>query len=373
MLGHWARIVALALVSVNAAGCAPRGLKAPAHDPRIWTQYLGAASRAPSAREVLGAELAPLWSADMGKPAAGALAVGERVVAVMGFDRYLTLVDWETGRRLWRRRLNTTGAAGPLLAGDRVYAVTGGQKGRIYAARLQNGAKLWSFDFRFVSAPIAVADEVVVAASENGRIVAIDTADGRVRWRRALGRPVRSGVSLIGDRVLAATDDSLFLLSLDDGHTQLVAALPGPLVAPPALAGQTVIVASPDGYIAAFAAEDLRQLWIRQVGEPIFGSPAVARDTVYAVTVTGRLWAIPLAEPDRGTAVELGVPVRAAPAPLADGVLVGTVGGEVLFAPADGSPVRRRVRVDGPIEQQPIVSRGTLLVADGRGILHVWR
>ena len=116
MLGHWARIVALALVSVNAAGCAPRGLKAPAHDPRIWTQYLGTASRAPSARGVLAAELASLWSADMGKPAAGALAVGERVVAVMGFDRYLTLVDWETGQRLWRRRLNTTGAAGPMAA-----------------------------------------------------------------------------------------------------------------------------------------------------------------------------------------------------------------------------------------------------------------
>jgi hypothetical protein len=62
--------------------------------------------------------------------------------------------------------------------------------------------------------------------------------------------------------------------------------------------------------------------------------------------------------------------VRAAPTPTADGVLIGTTAGEVLLARGDTSV--RRARVDGPVEQPPLVRHGVLLVIDGKGRVMAW-
>jgi hypothetical protein len=51
---------------------------------------------------------------------------------------------------------------------------------------------------------------------------------------------------------------------------------------------------------------------------------------------------------------------------------VGTTAGEVLLARGEGS-VERRVRVDGPVEQPPIIKDGVLLVIDGKGRVLTWR
>jgi hypothetical protein len=107
--------------------------------------------------------------------------------------------------------------------------------------------------------------------------------------------------------------------------------------------------------------------------EPVMNSPAVARDTVFAVTIGGSVWRIPLGAPGEASAVQLGVTVRAAPAPLAQGLLVATVAGEVLWVSGPSATPRWQVRVDGPIDQPPIVDQGLLIFLDGRGRIHAWR
>jgi hypothetical protein len=175
----------------------------------------------------------------------------------------------------------------------------------------------------------------------------------------------------VGDHLLVATDDSLFLLSPQTGEIVHRAAAPGTVVAPPAWSGDTIIVTSPDGLVAAIAHDDLRTLWSVDTDDPIFGMPAIARDTAFAVTLSGALWRIPLRVPWEPTAVPLGITVRAAPAPTADGVLVASTAGEVLFTRGDS--IEARARVDGPVEQAPIVRDGVLLVIDGKGRVLTWK
>jgi hypothetical protein len=364
-------MLALLLGSVNAGACAPRVTHGPASDPGGWSQPLGSGTRAPSADEIPPQQPDRWWRAKLGRAAAGPPALGDQVIAALGVDRDLTLLDWETGRQIWQRRLSAPGAGGPLIVGDRVYAASAGRSAQVYAYRLENGKQMWRRSVGPVIGPIATVRGFVIVATEAGEVMALAPTDGDRRWSRRLHGPVRSGVTAMGDDILVATDDSLFLLAAGDGAERASMPTPGAVVAPPAWQGDTVVLASPDGFLLGVRRTDLSLLWSIRTDSPIFGGPAIARDTVFAISIGGRLWRVPLADPYAETSVSLGMPVRAPPAPVANGILVGTVGGEVLLVGRDS--VERRARVAGPIEQPPIVRRGVLLVIDGKGVMEAWR
>ncbi len=364
-------MLALVLGSVNASACAPRIMHGPASDPSGWSEPLGSGTRAPSADETLPPEPDRWWRVGLGRAASGPPALGDQVIAVLGADRDLTLVQFESGKPIWRRRLSAPGAGGPLIAGDRVYAASAGRSAQVYAYRLEDGKRLWRREVGPVVGPIATAHGLVIVATEAGEVTALTPAGGQRRWTRRLHGPVRSGVTALGDDVLVASDDSLFLLAALDGTVRHSVAALGAVIASPAWQGDTIVLASPDGLLLGLGRHDLALLWSIRTDGPIFGGPVIARDTVFAVSVGGRLWRVPLANPYDHTSDRLGAPVRASPAPVANGILIGTLAGEVLLVGRD--TVVRRARLAGPIEQPPIVRHGVLLVIDGKGTMEAWR
>jgi hypothetical protein len=94
---------------------------------------------------------------------------------------------------------------------------------------------------------------------------------------------------------------------------------------------------------------------------------------LYALARNGRLWIIPAGAPAAARSLDLGIVATAGPTPVAAGVLVASVSGEVLLVSrADGS-ILWRARVDGPVEQPPLVHERQLVVIAGRGDIQVYR
>jgi hypothetical protein len=358
-------------MGVNAIACVPAARQGPVRDDGGWTVPMGSESRAPSADERAPTEPALRWRVNVKRGAAGPPALGDGIVVVATLDRAITLLDWETGETIWRRAVNQPAIGAPVLAGDRVYAATAGREGRVYALDLRKGARRWEARVGSVVPPLAVTPGHVFVASQGGTVQALSAADGRSRWTRRVRGVVRCGPVLLGEHLFVATDDSLYLVATTDGEIVQRAAAPATVVTPPAVAGDTLVLTSPDGLVVAVARDDLRTLWTVQTHDPVFGMPAIARDTAFAVTLGGVLWRIPLGAPWEHDSLSLHVTVRAAPSPTLDGVLIASTAGEVLFA--RGDVVEPRARVDGPVEQPPIVRNGILLVIDGRGRVHTWR
>lgn len=344
----------------------------PTYSAGSWTAYLGDTHRAPSADQTVPAEATPWWTAEVGRAVAGTPALGDTLLAVIAVGGGLDVLHWETGRTLWRRALDGTGTGGPLLAGSRLYATTGGPDGRAYALNVRNGRGLWERELGPLTGTPALDSGTVVVVTTSGTVTALDEETGTTVWRRRVRGPVRAGASAVGGRILVATDDSVHLFALGDGTPLATVRAPGAVVSPPAAAGDTLLLASPDGSITALALETLETLWSVPLGSPVFGTPAVARDTVFVTTLEGLLWEIPLRTPRETRTTVLDAAIRAGPAPVRNGVLVATVSGEVLLV-RDGMIADPRVRVDGPLEHPPLVHRGTLVVADGRGRIRTWR
>lgn len=369
---HRAGILLLAFCAVNAAGCTPLRVDAPEAESRAGETPEEVLTRAPSADELVPDSIEPVWARDVGKSASDRLALGDSVVLATAADRKITLLRRDNGNIVWQRRLKGVGSAGPLFTLSRVYSASGDREGQLHAHDFWTGKPRWTRMVGAVHRPIALRQSSVFAATTSGAVVAVATDDGDVRWQRWLSSPVRSGVTVIDDRVFVASEDSLFLLRTADGSVARAVRSRGPTIQPPAATEDLIVLVSPEAFIAAYDAATLEERWWMPVADPFFGGVAVARDTAFAVTVDGDLWRVPLAGPDGAIAQSLDRPIRMTPVPVGNGVLLGTVAGEVLFVrDRDGGPAWSRM-VDGPMEFPPIVEGGSIFVFDGRGTIHRW-
>lgn len=359
-------------MSVNALACVRGPVRGPSTEPHPWADYLGAPSRAPFADQTLPVRDTLAWRTGVGRLAAGPIALGSSVLAVQTVNKDIALLSRETGAILWKRRLNNASTTGPLITTDRVYTATSDKDGKVYALRLATGGSAWERGLGSVTGAIALTHDVVVAATLEGGVAALDASTGHVRWRRRLHGPVRGGVTSLGDRVLVATDDSLYLLSTSDGTPVATVRTPGALLQPPAVVGDTIILGSPDGVLAALTRDSLRTLWSVKTGTGVVGSPAVARDTAFAVTQTGTLWCVPLAWPEAPDTNATGLDALAGPSPVSDGVVMASVTGTVAYATC-GGPVRTLLTVKGPVSYPPLIADGAIVVPDGDGNVSSWR
>ncbi|MEE8192577.1 MAG: PQQ-binding-like beta-propeller repeat protein [Gemmatimonadales bacterium] len=333
---------------------------------------MGDASRAPSSGESFPDTLVPLWDERIGRSPTGAPGLGDSIVVTQASDRWVSVYLRQSGERVWHSRLKGPGATGPIFTGEQVFAASGDSKGQLHAYDLMTGKRTWHERVGPVVGPIAKVGQRVIAATRTGWVIALDAANGEARWSRPFPRPLRAGVTALGEQILVATGDSLYLLDARSGFVDASSPAPGALFSPPAVADSFVVVTSPDGFISAFHASTLEPLWEIPTNDPVFGNPAIARDTAFAVTQNGTLWMIPLEFPEDAGTVPLGVVVRAGPSPLARGVLIATVHGEVAwFVPEVAEPLWLR-QFKGPIETPPVLDRGKLFILDAGGRIHVW-
>jgi outer membrane protein assembly factor BamB len=365
----------VALWAVNAMACAPVTRVGPAREDPGWRVYLGSPRHDASAGESLAADPQPVWHATPGRAIRGAMALGDSVIAVGTTDRAVVLLQRSTGKLIWRHRVPGTVAGGPLLAGDRIFVGTQAvPDGRVVAIRLRDGKTIWETRTGGITAPLALGDSTVIAASDAGRVVALDAASGRERWRRSLGRAVRTTPILTADGIVIATlGDSAFLLDAGTGAIRARTATPGTVIGTPASSVRRLYAGTTAGHLLALSVPDLRVVWDRPVQDAVYGAPALVRDTVFAVTAAGTLWRVPTDNPDGARSLSLGVPARAGPTPIAGAVLVGGITGEVLRVATATDAIEWRIHRRAAIEAPPLVRDGELFLVLGDGTIEAWR
>lgn len=124
------------------------------------------------------------WRASVGADIGGGVGSDGRYTAVV--TRTNELVVLERGREIWREKLGALSFTAPLVAGERVFAMTADRVVSAFDAR--SGRRLWSYarqgDFplalRQSSVMLPVGDTLVVGIS--GRLVGINPLTGSLRW-----------------------------------------------------------------------------------------------------------------------------------------------------------------------------------------------
>ncbi|MSQ59471.1 MAG: outer membrane protein assembly factor BamB [Betaproteobacteria bacterium] len=124
--------------------------------------------------------------------------------------------------------------------------------------------KLWTNDVRagktYNLSP-ASAEGDIFAADSKGRIMRMDGANGKTKWKMDTKEPISAGVGIGGGLVLVGTAKGKILAFGFDGKTKWSAMVTSEVLAPPAANESWVIVRSGDGKIFGLSAADGVRKW----------------------------------------------------------------------------------------------------------------
>ncbi|MCS6796961.1 MAG: PQQ-binding-like beta-propeller repeat protein [Myxococcota bacterium] len=118
-------------------------------------------------------------------------------VATAGGHGSLYALDLCSGRCLFRRPLSREPSHGPVIVGESVVLAVGhGREAALVAYDARDGAPRWSHpDIGLSHGGAALAvDDLLIVNAPGGRLTALDAADGRERWTRAVAHPLTDDV-----------------------------------------------------------------------------------------------------------------------------------------------------------------------------------
>lgn len=211
--------------------------------------------------------------------------------------------------------------AQPVVASDRVFTMD--SRGTVSATRLKNGDGLWSFDTtpedrdgEAMGGGLGVDQNTVYATTGFGEVVALDAKTGKAKWRKMVGKPLRSPPALSDGRVFVVTiDNELYALLQATGeilwhHSGIAESATLMGASAPAVSGDSVVVAYSSGEIFNLRAQNGKVAWTDVLAMPaqrgampaiadIRGDPVIDKGVVYAVSHSGRMAAINLRTGDR--------------------------------------------------------------------------
>lgn len=268
--------------------------------------------------EVLG--LSPgsgdiLWRVSVGAPIRSAPALQNGIVVVVSRDNSGFGIDALTGEILWRLQGVAAGAgflggASPAISGQ--LAVLPFTSGEIVGAATQSGRRIWSTvltggrrglaraSISDVTGDPLIQGALVVAASQSGRIAAIDGRNGNRIWTRSIG--AQGPLWSTGDTLFVMADDGkLIRLTTGDGRTIWETQLPpyedmddreDPIAYSGAVvAGNRVLVTSSDGELLIFDPLNGEELGRVDIGSGSVTGPIVVNGAVYILSDDGDLFA----------------------------------------------------------------------------------
>jgi outer membrane protein assembly factor BamB len=216
------------------------------------------------------------WNAAGTFETAGVLGVAAPAAAqgtvVAGFSSgELTAYRYENGRTVWQDLLTRTSIstavatisdidAEPVIDQGRVYAL--GQGGRMVAMELNTGQRIWELNAAGLNTPW-VAGEWIYALTDQGQLMALARATGRLKWLTQLPRYRDEedkegaiswvGPILAGDRLVVANSrGNIVNVSPLDGTIQSRIETKMSISLPLVVAGSTLYVLHDEGRLTAW-------------------------------------------------------------------------------------------------------------------------
>ena len=232
------------------------------------------------------------------------------------------------------------------------------------------GPPAWRFEApSLIEFPPAVRNGLAVFGTNGGRVYALNTRDGSVRWARRERGPIASTPAMAGDSVyVSSMDGRLTRYRAADGHRIWSFSTGGsPIESSPLIDDERVIVGAWDGTLYAVDARTGRAKWTYRAAGEIKSSVARAGDLlvfgdyggwVHGVEVaTGRpRWSRAAgARFYGGAAVESGLAV------------IGDVGGQVLALEAATGRERWRRSTGSYVYASPAIAEGRVFIGSYSG------
>ena len=175
-----------------------------------------------------------VWRVRTRAPLAGGTAASEDLVVVGSSDGQLFALNASDGKTRWKVRLNGELLAPAAIAPKLIAVRT--VDGKLHGLSPEDGRELWvqeqqvpRLSLRGTSSPV-IAGDLVLCGFDNGKVLAVNAADGSVQWEATVTPPhgrtelerlvdIDSAVSISGkDVYVVGFQGRVAMLALDTGQ-----------------------------------------------------------------------------------------------------------------------------------------------------------
>lgn len=230
-------------------------------------------------------------------------------------------------KQLWEHDSGTLLEFPPVIYGERLFQL--GDDGVLFAIDKHTGHVLWSQHLGQLSAssPAVTANTVYVTILYSGhphspgRVIALDSANGAIRWWRALPSGSESSPLIDHGRLFFGTQNgTVFALDDSSGAVVWTYRAHSAVKASPTLSGGVLYFGDYSGRLQAVSEQTGRRLWVSKSEGALLGSgnfystAAVVYGRVFLGNTDGRIYAYDAATGKLDWAVQTGAYVYASPA-----------------------------------------------------------
>jgi outer membrane protein assembly factor BamB len=292
-----------------------------------------------SVRALAAVDGRELWRGEAGAKLVAGIGSDGRFAAVVNRDNELVVLD--AGRVAWKKALPTPVVAAPLVAGERVFALTLDRQ--VLAYDVLDGRKIWELKrpgepLTLAKAGVLLAYKDTLVVGQGPRLAGVDPLRGQLRWEASVATPRGTN------------------------EVERLADLVGPAVRQ----GEVVCARAFQSSVGCVNAERGSALWNRVVG----GTNGIGADdtVVVAGDASDRLSAWKLANGDLAwSADQFQHRKLSEPVLLNKQVVVGDYEGQVHLLDRDTGKTRSRLATDGSAVVTIARLNDTALVATKSG------
>ncbi len=176
----------------------------------------------------------------------------------------------------------------PIVVADTLYGID--NNGEAFALNTGNGKPRWRRDVATLnaSAPTYSHGRLYISNLDPGQVQALNARSGKVLWRHPFPGRTESSPLVVGNEVIAGCEcGSVFALDARSGRERWSTAVGGAVKASPAYDRGTVFVGDYGGQMTALRAGSGRVVWQASAGNSIYGTAAVAFGRVFAGDLGG--------------------------------------------------------------------------------------
>ena len=346
---------------------------APAITESDWPTDGRDAARARYAPEAPEPPLEMVWDYDAsaafgpGSP----LIYGESVLVATRKGE-IHVVGFETGDKRGFKSFGEALEGSPLIAGGTLFISSSWGRRTLMAYDLRRGSTRWKVGGVPFETALLDAGDMIIGVDVEAVVRAHSKSDGAEVWRTELGDGISVQASAVMDergRLIAATDHGeLVAVETGSGEPVWTTRLPGPVYNAPGVRGGLIVVPTTRGVLTAVDAANGRTVWTHDTGNAStrFTSPAIGEQVTLVGTSNAEVMAFDTADGSLLWSIELGEAVTAPPL-ISDGVAyVGTMGERLIALDPETGQMSWEKQLSGRVKSAMAARDGRLLILTDR-------
>jgi len=203
-------------------------------------------------------------------------------------------INATTGRVLWMKQGQGPKPSTPAIAGDRL--IVSSTSGQVAALARSNGARLWEIDLpgaKVESSAVVIGNTAYFGATD-GRLFAVNVANGHIKWAYNTGGRINSSPSILGNKIFITTyAGSVLSLNRLNGRRNWITYVRRDFVhyesfyASASTDGQRLYTISRAGKVVALKVSDGSIVWTHELNTTGYSTPAIANGRIYVGDFNG--------------------------------------------------------------------------------------